>query len=239
MAKRTKQQAVQRRAYHHGDLRSAMITAAGKMLERDGPEAISFRAIARVVGVSQTAPYNHFRSKEHLLAVIAAVGFRELEASQRKAAPSASTDEERITALGRDYVRFARARPQRYRLMFGVGVVDWRAYPELAQAMEPSYRPIQEALAARLGSVRSGSPEAVAIAAVAAWALVHGLSMLLIDRAIDPASKLGHDGETLVAAVTAWFAAGLEAGATALSHTTAARAEPYQSRRRGVRRQLA
>src|SRR5258708_5639969 len=113
MTRRTKQTS-QRRGYHHRDLRSAMITAARKMLERDGPEAISFRAIAREVGVSQTAPYNHFRSKEHLLAIVAGTGFRELEASQRNAAASASSDDERIKALGRDYVRFACTRPQRY-----------------------------------------------------------------------------------------------------------------------------
>jgi AcrR family transcriptional regulator len=221
MTRRTTQ-ALQRRGYHHGDLRSAMITAAGRMLERDGPEAISFRAIARAVGVSQTAPYNHFESKEHLLAVVAAAGFRELEASQRATAARAVTDEDRIKALGCDYVRFACARPQRYRLMFGVGVEDWRAYPELAQAMEPSYRPIREAIAARLDSVGRGSPEAVAIAAVAAWALVHGLSMLIIDRAIAPAG-IGRDSDALVANVTAWFAAGLEAGATTMPRPRATR----------------
>jgi AcrR family transcriptional regulator len=234
MTRRTKQAVRPRRAYHHGDLRSAMLTVAGKMLESHGPEAISFRAIARAVGVSQTAPYNHFQSKEHLLAMIAAAGFRELEASQRKAA-AASTDEERITALGRDYVSFACARPQRYRLMFGVGVVDWRAYPELAQVMGASYRPIQEALAARLGLVGTCSPQAVPIAAVAAWALVHGLSMLLIDGAIDPTSKLGHDSEALVAAVTAWFAAGLEAGATTMRNPRAAHAETTTKRARRSR----
>jgi AcrR family transcriptional regulator len=219
------------RSYHHGDLRSALIAATSKMLERDGPEAISFRAIARAAGVSQTAPYNHFRSKEHLLATLAAAGFRDLEASQLAAAASAGTDEERIEALGRDYVRFACSRPQLYRLMFGVGVADWCAHPDLAQAKTASYQPVQQALASRLATVGLANPESVATASIAAWALVHGLSMLLIDRAIGAATANDVHFEALVADVTTWFTAGLEAGAAALRRPSAARKEKDRPRR--------
>ena len=58
-------------SYHHGDLRAALLASAARLLEEEGAEAVSFRAIARDVGVSQTAPYNHFDSKEHLLAKVA------------------------------------------------------------------------------------------------------------------------------------------------------------------------
>src|SRR5258707_4828946 len=122
------------RSYHHGDLPTALIVEARRMLEQAGPESISFRAIARGAGVSQTAPYNHFSSKEHLLATLATSGFRELEDSQAAAARGARSDKARIERLARAYVRFACRQPQLYRLMFGVGVPSWHALPQVAAA---------------------------------------------------------------------------------------------------------
>ena len=58
-------------SYHHGDLRTALISAARHILETEGREALSLRAAARAAGVSQAAPYHHFASKEALLAAIA------------------------------------------------------------------------------------------------------------------------------------------------------------------------
>jgi AcrR family transcriptional regulator len=199
----------QGRGYHHGDLRSALIAAAGEMLERDGPESISFRAIARAAGVSQAAPYNHFQSKEDLLATLAGAGFRALETSQIAAAAPAPAGDQRIAALGRDYVRFASVQPQLYRLMFGVGVSDWHAHPGVAEAKSAAFRPIRGALAEHLAKGGKAGPEAVETAAIAAWALVHGLSMLLVDRSLDPVKKAG-SADLLIERVVKLFVAGLK-----------------------------
>jgi AcrR family transcriptional regulator len=194
------------RGHHHGDLRRALIIAAGDMLERDGPESISFRAIARAAGVSQTAPYNHFHSKEDLLATVAEGGFRELETSQLAAA---KTDGQRITALGLDYVGFATARPQLYRLMFGVGVSGWCGHPTVGAAKHASFIPVQEALATHLGIDAGSNSRILEIAAISAWALVHGLSMLLIDRSLDPVDETSSNADTLIERVLTMFVAGL------------------------------
>ena len=206
------ERAGRRDAYHHGDLRSALIAAARTLLERDGPEAISLRAVARAVGVSQTAPYNHFRSREHLLATLAESGFRELEASQRAAAADTATTGARLDALGRAYVAFARAHPQLYRLMFGVGIADWNAHPDAVEAKKAAYRPVRDALVAHLAAGGDDRPETVETASVVAWALVHGLATLLIDRALVPKED-DPDGDRLIARVTAWFSAGLNRAA--------------------------
>jgi AcrR family transcriptional regulator len=193
--------------YHHGDLKAALINSAAAMLEEEGPEAISFRAIARAVGVSQTAPYNHFRSKEHLLATLAASGFRELLTREIEAGKRARTPATRIVKLGCAYVGFARTHPQLYRLMFGVGILDWRTYPELAEAAHASYAPVVAALAAHLG-VAEDADESVETASITAWALVHGLSMLFIDNKIDSA-KIGPGGvEALTERVTSSIVTG-------------------------------
>ena len=62
--------------YHHGDLKSAVLAAAEKILETEGVDALTLRAVARMVGVSHTAPKNHFGDLEGLLSELAAVGYR-------------------------------------------------------------------------------------------------------------------------------------------------------------------
>jgi len=169
------------RQYHHGDLRRVLVEVAGELLEERGPEAVSFRAMARQAGVSQTAPYNHFRSKEHLLATVSVLGLQALTASQRKAAMAASGTAS-VVAMGVDYVRFALERPQRYRLMFGVGLSGCRDDADVEHAKGASFEPLRGVLAANFGPpVGPATADDLEDMAVSAWALVHGLSMLLID----------------------------------------------------------
>jgi AcrR family transcriptional regulator len=200
-----------RRRYHHGDLPSALVGEARRILERTGPEAISFRAIARGTGVSQTAPYNHFASKEHLLGALAKTGFHELEDAQRAAVQAARAPAGRVEKLGRAYVRFACRNPQLYRLMFGVGMSGWRSHPEVMNAMKAAFEPLQTALAAYFAA-KSAPAAVIQAAAVTAWSLVHGLSTLLIDGALD-VPRDGEAADALSATVTAWLVAGLDAGA--------------------------
>ena len=73
-------------AYHHGDLRSALVEAGLAILAESGDAgALSLREAARRAGVSAMAPYRHFADKEALLAAIATVGFERLAAAQREA----------------------------------------------------------------------------------------------------------------------------------------------------------
>ncbi|MGJ5205975.1 TetR/AcrR family transcriptional regulator [Bradyrhizobium sp. HKCCYLR20261] len=178
----------QGRPYHHGDLKRALIGAATGLLEQEGAEALSFRAVARAAGVSQSAPYNHFAGKADLLATIAEAGFVALAAAQTEAAARWPAGEDRLTGLGLDYIRFAVRQPQLYRLMFGVGVNDWHAHPDVSAAKRATFAPLRQALAEFLGSTAPAA--ALEQAAVAAWGLAHGLAMLRIDG-----SLAGHDGE--------------------------------------------
>jgi AcrR family transcriptional regulator len=199
MKAKKRPQAAARQGYHHGDLRAALLAAAALLLEKDGAEALSFRAIAREVGVSQTAPYNHFESKEHLLATVAEEGFRSFTALQR-AGPPARSPRHRLNALGRAYVAFACAHPQLYRLMFGVGLADWKRYPSLVEAAEQSCLPVQQVLADMASHGKPAARPAQA-AWIATWAMVHGLASLLIDGKV-AASDVGRQGDRIVG----WYA---------------------------------
>src|SRR3989344_594769 len=75
------------RAYHHGDLRNALIDAGLTALEAQDASELSLRALARELGVSANAVYRHFADKEALLSALAAEGFRRFAREQREARP--------------------------------------------------------------------------------------------------------------------------------------------------------
>jgi AcrR family transcriptional regulator len=62
------------KAYHHGDLANALLTAAAQAIEAHGVAAVSLRDIARRAGVSHGAPAHHFKDKAGLLTALATQG---------------------------------------------------------------------------------------------------------------------------------------------------------------------
>src|SRR5277367_5189498 len=91
------------RPYRHGNLPVALQAAARQILDESGMHAVGLRETARRVGVSATAAYRHFASKEDLLASVAAEGFRELGAAMEGATRGANP----LSRAGLAYVEFA------------------------------------------------------------------------------------------------------------------------------------
>jgi AcrR family transcriptional regulator len=54
------------RAYHHGDLRAALLEEAADMIAEAGAASVTMREIGRRLGVSRAAPYRHFVDKTAL-----------------------------------------------------------------------------------------------------------------------------------------------------------------------------
>ena len=69
---------VNERAYHHGNLRSAVLEAAERALESGGIGSVSLREISRSLAVSHTAPRRHFANKQALLDALAIYGYEQL-----------------------------------------------------------------------------------------------------------------------------------------------------------------
>jgi AcrR family transcriptional regulator len=176
-----------RPAYHHGDLRAALLIAAGEILEKEGVEALALREVARKAGVSHSAPYRHFPEREALLAALAAEGFAMLEEAQRDAAAAGG-----LRAMGEAYVRFALDHPHRFRLMFS-GLVPIGKHPALREVATKTSERLSGALALRI----PGAPGA-RDASIAAWAMVHGLAQLLLEDRISPAAREGRDDDEFV-----------------------------------------
>lgn len=169
-------------AYHHGDLKAALVAAGRSLLEREGMAGLSLRAAARAAGVSQAAPYHHFADKDALLAAIAMEGFRDLSAEMAAAAKGAATPGDHMEGLGAGYVLFAFRNPELFRLMQGPYFEATERYGDLVAVAAESYAMLQD-------GVRACMPDRPArdvdLACKAAWSLVHGASMLIVDKRID------------------------------------------------------
>ena len=167
-------QSAEARPYHHGDLRRALVDAARRLLEQEGPTALSLRAVAREAGVSPAAPYHHFKDKAELLDAVAQQGWDMLHAQMGEAKANA-VGRAQLTALGIAYVCFARDNPALYRVMYD-GARDKESLPmDLDDAeKDTAYCMVRNTM------VEHGADPAadadLELATIAAWCGAHGLA---------------------------------------------------------------
>ena len=169
------------RAYHHGNLRRALLDEALATIRTEGVSGLTLREIGARLGVSRTALYRHFADKRALLAAVATEGFRMLRQQTLAAWEEGGRGAAAFHSMGIAYVRFALANPSHYRVMFG-GFVDPEARDsELAIEGEAAFRVLVDALAAlqRDGIMRA---EDTVVMARFVWSVVHGVAMLAIDE---------------------------------------------------------
>jgi AcrR family transcriptional regulator len=179
------------RPYRHGNLPVALLAAARQILDENGLHAVGLRETARRVGVSATAAYRHFTSKEDLLASVAAEGFHDLAAAMQSATRGATP----LTRAGLAYIEFADQNRGVFRLMFGPILAERTKYPAL-QAASVSV----EALLVRGVADLDPRPLNDNHAALAAWGLVHGLAHLIVDGFF-PAGGAAIQGEEILAKI--------------------------------------
>jgi AcrR family transcriptional regulator len=172
------------RPYHHGDLRRALIDAARRLLERDGPSALSLRAVAREAGVSPAAPYHHFKDKAELLDAVAHEGWEMLDAALVRARDGADSIRDRMVSLGVAYVCFARDHPALYRVMYDCSR-DKEGLPEHVHADNDSaYCRVRDTL---IEAGADASDEVgLELATVASWCAAHGLAEMAGFKQFDP-----------------------------------------------------
>jgi len=169
------------RPYHHGDLSRALIEAARRILEKDGPSALSLRAVAREAGVSPAAPYHHFKDKSELLEAVAHEGWLALDAALLEARIAARGARDRMTGIGVAYVCFARDNPAIYRVMYDRSR-DKDALPELMKT-DGAYCHVRDTIHEADSTVSELDLE---LATIAAWCAGHGLAEMIGFKQFDP-----------------------------------------------------
>jgi AcrR family transcriptional regulator len=178
-----------RSQYHHGDLESALISTARKLVKQDGAEHLSLRQVSHEIGVSPSAAYHYFPDRTALLSGLGFSLFEELADFQEKEISkipgnSARAARERFRALGRTYFQWAKKEPHLFNLMFGdlctlekvdqKNHEDARAFNNLTKCLDELYefdlisekmRPYGELLA---------------------WSVVHGATSLIVGGHLEP-----------------------------------------------------
>lgn len=162
--------------YHHGDLRAVILAQAADLVAERGADGISLRELARAAGVSHAAPAHHFTDRRGLFTALATEGFRLLATALTDARPH-------FIDAAKAYVRFALDHPGHYQVMFDKSLYD-DADAQLVAASAAAGAELNRGVGTLADPKAAADPNG---AALAAWSLVHGFSMLWLNDAIDTA----------------------------------------------------
>lgn len=171
--------------YHHGNLESALLDAAIRLVQKYGPDQLSLRAVSAEVGVSPSAGYHHFRDKDALISAIGEVLFDRLATMQEKAIAKVKgkggpASIKKFEEMGHAYFAWATSEPNLYRLMFGgyceinMEDHDSKAWILLRDALDEL---VAEGVLNK--NLRHGGE-------IIVWSAVHGASSLAIEGLMSP-----------------------------------------------------
>ena len=168
-------------SYHHGNLRQALLDAACNLLDREGIEAVTIRAVARGAGVAHSAPANHFKTRRDLLTALAAQIFEALaqtiQAKLVKSPPDPMLDRrDRLKLFASTVLEFGLAHPNRYRLLWRrdcLAVDD----PHLLTQMDVLYGP----LIALFSETPQNGNVSSETQGIALWSMLHGYVAMRLD----------------------------------------------------------
>ena len=156
--------------YHHGNLKEELIACACKLCDRDGYTKLSIRSLAKESGVSQTAPYRHFKTKECVYAAVATVGFKKLNELVFFNS-SEKVTKKTIIASSSKYIEFGLNNANTYDLMFGTSVGNFADFPDLLLSANQTYDNMKDNFA----KLANDSEEVVAFKCITLWSMLHGL----------------------------------------------------------------
>jgi AcrR family transcriptional regulator len=167
-----------RRGYHHGNLKDALVDAVLALIRAKGPGGFTFAEAARAAGVSQAAPYRHFRDRDALMAEVAKRGYGLFEQALAQAWNGGRPEPVRaLDALGKAFIGFARKEPAYYAAMFESGV-DLGLDAELNAAADRAFGVLRDAAGAVAATVPAANRPPVTMMALHLWSQAHGIASL-------------------------------------------------------------
>jgi len=200
-----------KRGYHHGNLREALIQAAQRFIAERGLGGFTIADAAKVAGVSSAALYRHFRGRDDLVAEVAGRGFDHLAERLARALRSPGTPIERFTRMGEAYLAFAEEEPGFYAAMFAPAPTEgsaafgpsgpWGPIPQQNDASKGAFNILVNALMLTFPDGFDGvDPRFIALEV---WALSHGLATLAAAGQLPKGPGLPDKHELLRAGVLA------------------------------------
>lgn len=185
--------ATEKKRYHHGGLRDALLEIGEAVLIERGPAGFSMREVARRAGVSPAAHLHHFRDSRALLTALASQGFDRMAQALASAAQGETGSGDQLRAQGAAYIDFARSNGALFTLMWQRDILDVDDVQYL-RAGRAAFNVFERAALGRdvpVATAMHKPDEAV----IAAWAMMHGYARLALDGA------LGNYADELVAGV--------------------------------------
>lgn len=179
-------------AYHHGDLRQALVDAALAAIAEGALEGLNLRDLARRLGVSPAAPYRHFADKDALVRAVAADIAHRYAAVLAQAAAEAPPDPlSQFRATGVAAVRFAVRHPAHFRVVYTPGLHDHRGDDD----------PTRQALTAAQAA-GALAPIPVDALMLTAQCAIYGLSRLIVDGQLPGGAVTPAQADAMTRAVT-------------------------------------
>lgn len=170
---------MERKSYHHGDLRRALIETGIEVIGAEGEDKLSLRKVAEKCGVSNAAPYSHFSSKDEFIAAIQQHIMDEFTAALECTIEENADNPCVLAALGKAYVMFFYENPLYFDFLFSRKNIAINLSSNDNADENPPLSILQKTVASIFGKV--GLPERVVRnKVIAMWALVHGLSAIAI-----------------------------------------------------------
>lgn len=199
----------QKRSYHHGNLKTALIDVANRLIVERGPHGFTLVEAAAKAGVSPAAPYRHFSNREALLAEVARTGYENFSARLDEAWDGGVPDP--VTAfrrMGDVYLDFARYERASYIAMFEAGLRGDEV-EGLRTAADNAFSILTKAAAKLGGTLPDGKPIPPEMLGAHIWAMSHGMATLFASLGKGPDKRLSGDMKVLFETGTAIYLKGL------------------------------
>ena len=171
-----------RHSYHHGNLRRALLEAALELAQRHGPERVSVREAARLVGVSPGAPFRHFPNRRALMTALAEEAGERLRIEVRKSMGGRRASPlQRLRALGNGYLQWAIRHPSHFKIISARDQIDLDGSTALRNSIGEVRALTEQTIAAAQQQGEVNSAHGVAALALLSRATVYGLARMQHD----------------------------------------------------------
>lgn len=170
---------MENKSYHHGDLRHALIETGIELISQEGEEKLSLRKIAEKCGVSNAAPYAHFKNKDEFIAAMQQHIMEQFTHSLEKAIQENTNDISLLAMLGKAYVMFFYQNPLYYDFLFSRKNICINLSINNSNDTQNPPLAILQKTADSVFSKVNLSDKMIQDKVIAMWALVHGLSAIV------------------------------------------------------------